>query len=131
VTPLRAHRARASLALLSGDAIARLLLFGTGALASWAGVVGLVSFVQALPGYFLLAGDWGLSTYGARAGRPPARAGPEAWRLWERVLIEAYRRSRARGDRGGSPIRVRGCGGAHAPPGSMPCPSGPRADWVA
>jgi O-antigen/teichoic acid export membrane protein len=91
VSPLR-RIARASLALLSGDAVARLLLFATTVYAARVlGPVsfGLVSFAQALLGYFLLAGDWGLSTYGVREiARQPERA-PEAWRAISgtRVLI--------------------------------------------
>jgi O-antigen/teichoic acid export membrane protein len=82
VTPLR-RIARASVALLSGDAIARLLLFATTVYAARVlGPVsfGLVTFAQALLGYFVLASDWGLSIYGAREiARAPER-GREAWR---------------------------------------------------
>ena len=82
MSPLR-RIARASLALLSGDAIARLLMFGTTVYAARVlGPVsfGLVTFAQALLGYFVLASDWGLSIYGAREiARDPPR-GREAWR---------------------------------------------------
>lgn len=82
MTPLR-RIARASVALLSGDAIARLLLFATTVYAARVlGPVsfGLVTFAQALLGYFILASDWGLSIYGAREiAREPQRA-REAWR---------------------------------------------------
>lgn len=91
MTPLR-RIARASLALLSGDAIARLLLFATTVYAARVlGPVsfGLVTFAQALLGYFLLASDWGLSIYGTREiAREPAHA-RAAWQAISgmRILV--------------------------------------------
>jgi O-antigen/teichoic acid export membrane protein len=91
VSPLR-RIARASLALLSGDAIARLLLFATTVYAARVlGPVsfGLVTFAQALLGYFVLASDWGLSIYGVREIAQRPERGREAWRAISgtRVLI--------------------------------------------
>ena len=76
----------------AGDAVTRVLLFVTTVyVARVLGPVsfGLVTFAQALLGYFLLAGDWGLPTYGVREiARQPERA-REAWRAiaGTRVLI--------------------------------------------
>ena len=93
MSPLR-RIARASLALLSGDAIARLLLFATTVYAARVlGPIsfGLVTFAQALLGYFLLASDWGLSIYGTREiAREPTHA-REAWQAISgmRILVAA------------------------------------------
>jgi O-antigen/teichoic acid export membrane protein len=61
--------ARHSLVLFAGDALARLMLF---AATVWIArtlrpeAFGIVTFAQAVQGYLLLAGDWGMSIYGLR-----------------------------------------------------------------
>ncbi len=79
--------ARSSAVLLSGDAVARVLLFVTTVLAArrlGPEAFGVVSFAQAVLGYLLLAGDWGLATYGIRELARDPRSG-EAWWAISRV----------------------------------------------
>lgn len=78
--------ARESLPLLMGDAFARLALFGaTVWMARQLGpaAFGLVTFAQAVLGYLLLAGEFGLSIHGVRemAVHPHSRA-----RTWRTVV---------------------------------------------
>jgi O-antigen/teichoic acid export membrane protein len=74
--------ARYSATLLAGDTAARLLLFlFTLWVARRVGPApfGLLTFAQAVLGYLLLAGDWGLATYGVRA---VATAAAEQRAVW-------------------------------------------------
>lgn len=77
MNPLR-RIARSSLTLMTGDAVARGLVFLTTVfIARQLGPApfGLVTFGQALLGYLLLLSDWGTSIYGVRAmAADPPRA---------------------------------------------------------
>jgi O-antigen/teichoic acid export membrane protein len=74
--------ARYSLTLFTGDAAARVLLF---LYTVWVarqlgpGPFGLLTFAQAVLGYLLLAGDWGLATLGVRE---VAGAGTDQRAVW-------------------------------------------------
>jgi O-antigen/teichoic acid export membrane protein len=74
--------ARYSVTLLTGDAASRVLLF---LFTVWVarqvgpGPFGLLTFAQAVLGYLLLAGDWGLSTYGVREVSTAGATQRPAW----------------------------------------------------
>jgi O-antigen/teichoic acid export membrane protein len=74
--------AKDSVVLFGGEAVSRLLLFATSvALARALGPesFGLVTFAQALLGYFLILGDAGLATYGVRAVAASPQSARGAW----------------------------------------------------
>jgi len=95
VNPLR-RIARSSLTLMTGDAIARGLVFlATVTIARRLGpsAFGLVAFGQALLGYLLLLSDWGTTSYGVRemAGDPArARASWIALTVFRVVLAVGF-----------------------------------------
>lgn len=75
--------ARESLPLLAGDALARLALFGaTVWMARQLGpeAFGLITFAQAVLGYVLLGGDFGLSIHGVREMAVDEQGRERTWR---------------------------------------------------
>lgn len=95
MNPLR-RIARSSLTLMTGDAVARAIVFVTTIfIARKLGPApfGLVTFAQALLGYLLLLSDWGTTSYGVRemASNPPrARASWIALTVFRFVLAVLF-----------------------------------------